>query len=407
MYSESALRIAIWDACGCDAQTWPGKTEAEQTTRRGKAPNMRIGSRRIILAAAGTMVVLIGGALVAGGTKVSTRSPIDSFHQMNVETGRRDVALPISGTGAFALASAQAAQAPVPEKPQMAEDVFKNIQVLRGIPVADFMGTMGVISAALVFCCSDCHTGAGTDTVKWDLDSPRKVTARRMVQMVAAINRGNFGGQQLVTCWSCHRGHDRPAITPSLDTVYGPEVVYSEDIVTAVPGVASADQILDKYTQALGGAQRLAAITSYTAQGTSVGYAQLGGGAKVEIFAKAPDQRATYIHFADPARGDSTRTFDGHSGWIATPLAAVRRYPPSGGELKGARLDPQLAFPAQIKQLLTGWRVGPPTTIDDHLVQVVQGNGPRGLIATLYFDNASGLLVRLVRYSDSPVGRVP
>jgi hypothetical protein len=351
---------------------------------------MRIGSP-LTVPAVGAIISLIGGVLLAGGSAISS-------YQLKA----RVVPGPI--------ASAEIPQAnatPGPAKPQMAEDVFKNVQVLRGIPVDDFMGTMGVISAALGFCCSDCHTGAGTDKVKWEADTPRKVMARRMILMVAAINRGNFGGRQEVTCWSCHRGHDRPALTPSLDAVYGPEIVYSEDVVTPATGVPSAEQILDKYLQAIGGTQRLGTLKSYTAQGTSIGYAGLGGGAKVEIFAKAPDQRATYIHFDDPARGDSTRTFDGQSGWIATPLTAVRRYPLAGGELDGAKLDAELAFPAQIKQALSRWRVGAPTTLDDRLVQVLQGDGPRGLMATLYFDNASGLLVRLVRYSTSPIGRIP
>jgi photosynthetic reaction center cytochrome c subunit len=66
-----------------------------------------------------------------------------------------------------------------------------------------------------------------------------------------------------------------------------------------------------------------------------------------------------------------------------------------------------LAFPAQITQALTGLRVGPPTTIADKDVTVVQGNGPNGTLATLYFDDASGLLVRMVRHGRSPIGRVP
>ena len=92
----------------------------------------------------------------------------------------------------------------------MVEDVFKNVQVLKGIPVDDFMGTMGIMSAALGFCCSECHTGAGTDLVNWEIDTPRKRTARRMVEMVSAINRENFMGRQVVTCWTCHRGLARP-----------------------------------------------------------------------------------------------------------------------------------------------------------------------------------------------------
>jgi hypothetical protein len=139
----------------------------------------------------------------------------------------------------------------------------------------------------------------------------------------------------------------------------------------------------------------------------SIGFGGFGGGAQVEVYAKFPDQRATYIRFTDPALGNSIRTFDGKDGWIATPLTVVHRYPLNGGELEGARLDAQLAFPTQIKQLLTRWRVGAPATIDDRDVEVVQGTGARGLVGTFYFDKETGLLVRMVRYSNSPIGRVP
>src|SRR5262245_32187551 len=106
------------------------------------------------------------------------------------------------------------AQAPAAGRPQMAEEAFKNIQVLKGIPVDEFMGTMGLFSAALSVCCGDCHQGAGTSNPKWEADPPRKQTARRMVQMVNNINRDNFGGRQVVTCWTCHRGSQRPSATP-------------------------------------------------------------------------------------------------------------------------------------------------------------------------------------------------
>src|SRR5262244_3026039 len=72
------------------------------------------------------------------------------------------------------------AQAPAAARPQMSDQAFKNIQVLKGIPVDEFMGTMGLFSAALSVCCGDCHTGAGTSNPKWDADPPRKIVARRM-----------------------------------------------------------------------------------------------------------------------------------------------------------------------------------------------------------------------------------
>ena len=324
------------------------------------------------------------------------------------------------------LSSLASGQTAVPAKPQLAEEAFKNIQVLRGIPVDDFMGTMGVMSAALGFDCSECHTGAGTDRVDWAADTQRKVIARRMVTMVAAINKDNFTGRQMVTCWSCHRGRDKPAVTPTMDIVYGTPSLEMDDVFPQAPGQPTADQILDKYIQAVGGAQRLAGLTSYVAKGTSVGFGGFGGGGQVQIFAKAPEQRTTLIEFKDaPDRGDSIRTFNGRAGWIKTPLAVLKEYQISGGDLVGFRLDAQLAFPGQIKQILKNWRVSLPTTIEDlpgpssqtsqqpelalgsHDVQVVQGDRPNGVIATLYFDSKSGLLLRELRYSRSPIGRVP
>jgi len=314
------------------------------------------------------------------------------------------------GVSFLGHAAAQAPQIATPAKGQAAGEVFKNVttSTLKGITVDDFMGSMGVMSAALGFDCADCHTGAGTDKVNWEADTARKRTARKMVEMVAVINRTNFGGAQMVTCYTCHHGKDRPPTTIALDTLYGPPNEEREDIVPAAPEQPSADPILNKYIQALGGAQKLAGLTSFVATGTALGYEGLGGGGEVQIYAKAPDQRTTMIHFKDhPDRGDSLRAFNGHVGWIKTPRALLKEYEQTGSELDGTRLDAQLSFPGQIKQVLTNLHAGFPDSINGHDVDVVQGTGARGLLATLYFDKQSGLLVRLVRYSRSPIGRVP
>jgi len=319
------------------------------------------------------------------------------------------------------------AQSAAPEKPLMAEQVFKNVRVLKGIPVDDFMETMGLISAALSFDCSDCHENAGTDKVDWAKDTPRKVIARTMVTMVANINKNSFGGREAVTCWTCHRNRDKPLVTPSFETIYGEPTLVSDDIVPRTPGLPSPESILDKFIQASGGAQRLAGLTSFDAKGTSVGFGGFGGGGEVEIAAKAPDKRATIILFkAETGRGDQIRTYDGRTGWVRTPLNVLGEYQLIGGDLDGARFDAQLSFPGQIKQILTNLRTGQPTTITglqmsqsqaaiqkdansgkSFNVDVVQGNGPRGLLVTLYFDRQTGLLLRELRYSETPIGRVP
>jgi photosynthetic reaction center cytochrome c subunit len=322
------------------------------------------------------------------------------------------IALASVTRGAADTPSAQPAvsgQAGATTAPLLAEQAFKNIQALKGISAADFMGTMGIMTAALGFDCSECHVAAGTDKVDWAADTPRKVMARRMVNMVVAINQTNFSGRQLVTCWTCHRGRDKPVVTPSLDLVYGIPTLEQDDLVMAsVPGLPKPDEIIDKYIQALGGMQRLASITSFTATGTSIGFGGFGGGGAVQIYAKAPDQRSTIIEFKDaPGRDASIRSFDGTTGWIKTPLTILGEYQLSGSELDGARLDALMAFPSQIKRVLTNLRTLQPATINDREVDVVQGNGPGRLFATLYLDKQTGLLTRMIRYGNSPIGRLP
>jgi hypothetical protein len=78
----------------------------------------------------------------------------------------------------------------------------------------------------------------------------------------------------------------------------------------------------------------------------------------------------------------------------------------TGGDLEAAKLDAQLFFPSGIKQMLSAWRLGS-AIIDDREVRVVQGNSAARTPVKLYFDKDSGLLLRQIRYTDSPVGLNP
>jgi hypothetical protein len=296
------------------------------------------------------------------------------------------------------------AQAPA-DRPPMAEDVFKNVQVLKGIPVNDFMGTMGIFSAALGMSCEDCHRSGDSSWANYAVDSPRKQMARSMVVMMATINKTHFGGRQAVTCFSCHRGSDRPKVTPNVALLYDtPPPEDPRDIIEQVATSPSADEVFDKYLAALGGAARVGGLTSLTAKGKSVGYGPDSEERALEIYAKAPNQRTTIVHTSS---GDSTTTFDGRVGWLAAPHRPVPVLAVAGADLDGLRVDAELTFPSRIKQIATKWRVGRPVAINDRDVQVVQGTGAGGVTATLYFDAENGLLVRQIRYVESPVGRLP
>lgn len=334
---------------------------------------------------------------------------------------KREIVIAVSAAGLLGIAAATA-QTEQP-KPLLAEEAFKNVQVLKGIPVDDFMETMGLMTSALQFDCADCHIAAGTQKVDWAADTPRKRMARMMVTMVTNINKNNFGGRQMVTCFSCHHNRDKPLTTPTMDIIYGMPAVDPDDVYALIPGMPKPESILDRYIQVLGGADRLANLKSFEGTGTAVGYGGLGGVGTVEIVAQAPDKRAMIIVFSkETGRGDEIRSFDGRIGWVRTPLNVLGEFQLSGGDLDGARFDAQFSFPGQIKGLLTNWKTGPPISISDpangsspdavgiqqmHVTDPVQGTGPRNLLVTLYFDKQTGLLLRELRYGASPIGRVP
>ena len=290
------------------------------------------------------------------------------------------------------------------QRPQLAEEAFKNVQIIKGIPVDEFMDTMGMFAAATGMNCVDCHTP--DSTASWEnfgKDTPLKQTARRMMLMVNAINKDNFKGVRSVTCYTCHHGDRRPKQIPSLVVQYSAPLEDPNEIdIFPNTGGPTADQVLDKYIQAIGGTQRLATLTSLTAKGTYSGYDTDQAKASVEIFAKAPAQRTTIVH---APFGDSVRVYDGRAAWIASPDKPLPLMPLTGGNLDGAKVEAIVWFPTQIKQAFSQWRVTS-ASIDDREVRVLQGNNPRQPPVNFYFDEA-GLLVRLVRLVDTAVGRVP
>jgi photosynthetic reaction center cytochrome c subunit len=328
-----------------------------------------------------------------------------------MKLGSRPLVPRAMATIAFCLLNiASAVGQTAPAKQLMSEQAFKNVTVLKGIPVDEFMETMGFIAASTNYNCIDCHVEPKEEG-DWSVyaqETPRKAIARRMILMVQAINRTDFGGARVVTCYTCHRNlQGAPKITPSLREQYGapPDPDPNEvEITRQAPGAPPADQIFDKYLQAVGGAQKAAAITSIVFKGTYQGYAEVK--APVDIYVKAPNQRTMIVHTDG---GDRTTTCDGSNGWMAAP-ATDKPFPVisyTDGDMDAIRLDAMLSFPVGIKQAITKPLVGS-TSIDDKDVVVVQGtaNGGRSSVK-LYFDKQSGLLVRQVRYADTIIGRVP
>src|SRR5947207_2192888 len=286
-------------------------------------------------------------------------------------------------------------QSAVPSAGKKTEEAYKNIQVLKGAPADQLIPSMQFISASLGVQCDFCHEMGAFDRD----DKKPKQTARKMMEMMFAINKNNFEGHREVTCYSCHHGAAKPAATP---------VITDQEVKLAFPETpkeeestnpAAVDQLLNKYVTALGGAQAIQKVSTRLGKGTIA----LGANKfPFDVVEKAPNKRLSVMHLPN---GDSITAFDGDSGWLAVPGQPLRDM--SGAELDAARLDADFYFPLRVKQLFTEFRAGKSEKIGDRdmssLVGIKEGQPP----LKLYFDPQSGVLVRLLRYAESPLGRVP
>jgi photosynthetic reaction center cytochrome c subunit len=296
---------------------------------------------------------------------------------------------------------------PAGHSQEMAGTFFKNVTVLKNIPVDEFMDTMGFFAASLSLNCIDCHVEeSGGDWSRYADDTQLKVTARKMVQMVNAINQQNFGGSKSVTCWTCHRGGQQPTTIPSLLEQYSapPPEDPNEYTITSVPGKPpTSDQVFANYLQALGGAQKVAAVTSWSGKGTYEGFDTEHEANPFDIYAKSPNERAQVVHFRI---GDGWRVTDGKSAWIASPDKPEPLMTLTGGELAGAKMDATALFPNQLKATYPTWKVGA-TTIDGNDVWALIGSAPGKTTVKLFFDKKTGLLKQMTRYDVTIVGTNP
>ena len=287
----------------------------------------------------------------------------------------------------------------------MAEQVFQNVQVLKGIPADEFLDTMGMFSSALLFDCVSCHAQQIiSDPKGFSIATPRIQRARQMVVMMNAINKQYFGGQPRVTCFTCHDGGNRPKSVPNLDLQYG-EPVEDPYTMDFTPGLyaPTIEAVFAKYLQALGGAAELSTITSVVGTGTYAGYETEQKEVPVELYVKAPNQMATIVQ--SPA-GVSVKAYDGRAGWRLQPDTPLPLLPLSGGNLSGAAIEAMVWFPASIERAFSQWQVGIAADIKDRDIIAVQGSNPGQPPVRLYFDE-SGLLVRLVHWRPTAVGAVP
>jgi photosynthetic reaction center cytochrome c subunit len=277
-----------------------------------------------------------------------------------------------------------------------AEQVFKNITELKGIPADQLMPTMQFISTSLGVHCDTCHVAGKPESD----DKRAKKTAREMIAMTMAINKNSFHGQTQVTCYSCHRGAERPVAIPPVqetDAPANPEARPAPPSAGSTP--PTADSIIEKYVTALGGADAIKKVTSRVGTGAIT---TSGKETPIEVFTKAPNKRITITHAPG---ADSSTAFDGTIGWMGTVGRPAREMSPA--DAKGSALDSEFYLPLRLKEIFTQLRPGRPDKIGDVSVLTLTGTRQGLPPVRLFFDANSGLLLRMVRYTENPLGRMP
>lgn len=286
---------------------------------------------------------------------------------------------------------------PALSKAKMTEEAYKNIHVLKGIPADQLIPAMQFITSSLGVECSYCHVEGAFEKD----DKKAKATARKMMEMMFAINHDNFEEKREVTCYSCHRGSSHPVATPVIPEA-GASPVQEAVPVEPVPlpsNTPGVEQILARYVQAMGGASAIEKLSTRVEKGSiDISERQF----PVELFSKIPGRRVIIIHLPN---GDNITALDGTSGWTSTPGRPTHEIPPP--EMLSARLEADLQLPLHFQQFFSDMKSGNPEKIGNHDVYVVSGGSAGDVAAKFYFDEHSGLLLRILRYSDSPIGRNP
>jgi photosynthetic reaction center cytochrome c subunit len=276
--------------------------------------------------------------------------------------------------------------------PKIAEEVFKNLKVLNGIPSDKLIPSMRFITSSLGVQCTYCHVEDHFD----DDSKKPKETARSMMRMMFAINQNHFEGTREVTCYSCHHGSPRPIDVPA---VTGGNPPGKADAVTSPTDQPAPDQIIDNFVRAVGGAAALEKITTRV----ETGRIQIDGKYfPVEFFDKTPDKELFIQH---TSAGDSVTALDGNSGWIRVPDHPMRNI--TGSDLDAARADADVQFALHIREMFPELRLEYPEPVEGREAYVVVGTREGQPSWKFFFDVQSGLLVRLVRYAESPLGLDP
>ena len=299
---------------------------------------------------------------------------------------------------------------PAPQEKTM-EQAGKNIQVLKALPESQLGTVMNYVAGSLGVRCNYCHVNKGGNNWVWESDEkPEKQTAREMMKMVLEINKTTFKGNTEVGCYTCHRGRTTPMGIPALPLPSpsprsqaqpqpSPAAAGSQPAPTPAPTPAgpTADQILVKYVDAIGGQAAIDKMKTRIMKGTYTGVN--GTPLAYEIQQQAPDK--FYIKVDE---GTVERGFDGKLGWEKGPRGLNDLTNPVLDNLKSIFL---FFRNIKLREELEQVRLSGKDKIGERDVLVVSGRSADNKRERLFFDAETGLLLRRITYVRTILGVIP
>ena len=271
----------------------------------------------------------------------------------------------------------------------------KNVQLLTNMSDVQLQRTMNMMRAALGVHCDYCHVVDDKNGWQFDKDDKKeKKTAREMIAMTIKINKEQFNGRAEISCYTCHRGAMRPVSLTPLPQTPPPFPTPKPER----PALPALDDIVKKYTAALGNVARLTKprILKGTRTGTD--------GKPVRIDVQESGVRVRIV--ADTPAGHVEQVVNENAGWSKDAKGVITEFPPAALENfheLAAMLTPTLpsAIPADAR--VVGKETLPPN-VDTVIVAYRTSDGARH---RLWFNTTTGLLMREVTTRDTPIGAIP
>lgn len=280
---------------------------------------------------------------------------------------------------------------------QLAEQRYKNIQVLKGVPESQVIPIMQFMSASLGTNCARCHVN---NNGNWEFekdDKPAKQTARRMIQMTLDINKGSRDALRgtSVTCFTCHRGASDPVNIPSLPIAVNAEGAGAGRKFETPPTPA---QVLDKYVQAIGGREAASRLKTRVMKGTITG----ADGKPMPFEVRLQGDKVLTV--INGPQGTITQALNGSTGWMQTPKETRELRP---NEVSRFRSVAQSFEALQVTDAAANMKVLRPEKVGDKTATVILWPVDERHTQKLYFDAQTGLLLRVITYLNTALGPIP